>query len=160
MYVVQLKPPSTGLPASAPSSGLPVSGSTLAAMAFQIGSNCDHASRSPPGIKDGPKRAPSSPPDTPEPMKRRPLAVRFFSRRIVSPQFALPPSMMMSPSSKRGIRPSITLSVAQPACTRITIFRGRFNDATKLSSVSQPSRPPGVFGLDATKPSILERVRL
>jgi hypothetical protein len=53
-------------------------------------------------MSDGPKRAPSSPPDTPEPMKRRPFSRSAFSRRMVSVQSALPPSMMMSPGSKRG----------------------------------------------------------
>src|SRR4051794_29861876 len=53
-------------------------------------------------MRAGPKRAPSSPPDTPEPMKRRPFSRRVFSRRIVSVQSAVPPSMIMSFCSKSG----------------------------------------------------------
>jgi hypothetical protein len=59
-------------------------------MASQIGLEVFHASSVPPGMSAGPKRAPSSPPETPLPMKRRPLAVSSFSRRMVSVHWALP----------------------------------------------------------------------
>ena len=111
-------------------------------------------------MSDGPKRAPSSPPETPEPINRKPSAESSFSRRMVSSHFALPPSIMISPSSISGTRLSITLSVAHPACTKMITLRGRLSEATKVSSVSQPSRPPGVFGFAATNASVLEVVRL
>ena len=47
--------------------------STLAAMAWKIGPTAGQAFADPPGMMDGPRRAPSSPPETPVPMKRRPL---------------------------------------------------------------------------------------
>ena len=56
------KPPVTGFPGVAPSIGLPVFLSTLAAIAVQIGFRCFHACFVPPGMSDGPNRAPSSPP--------------------------------------------------------------------------------------------------
>lgn len=65
-------------------------------------------------MSDGPNRAPSSPPETPEPMKRNPRALTAASRRTVSVQSKLPPSMTMSPLSRRGRRPSITASVPLP----------------------------------------------
>jgi hypothetical protein len=82
--------------------GLPVFASTLAATLPDRLQEFLPRSGSPPGMSDGPKRAPSSPPDTPEPMKRRPFSFSAFSRRMVSVQSALPPSMMMSPGSKSG----------------------------------------------------------
>src|SRR5438105_307232 len=68
MYVVHGTPPLTGFPGDAPARGLPVFGSTLAATASQMGFNSCQAANSPPGMSDGPKRAPSSPPETPLPM--------------------------------------------------------------------------------------------
>ena len=99
----------------APISGFPVLGSTLAAIAVQIGSSSFQASIEPPGISDGPKRAPSSPPETPEPINCNPRSVRAFSLRMVSSHLALPPSMIISSLSSNGIRASITASVALPA---------------------------------------------
>ena len=64
MYVVQGTPPVTGLPGAAPGIGLPLAGSTFAAMAFQTGSRAAQASGRPPGISEGPNRAPSSPPSS------------------------------------------------------------------------------------------------
>src|SRR6266508_3365580 len=49
----------------------PVFGSTLAAMACQMGSRSFQESGWPPGISDGPKRARTSHPLTPEPKKRQ-----------------------------------------------------------------------------------------
>ncbi len=51
---------------------------------------------------EGPRRAPSSPPETPVPMKRMPFSARPFVRRLVSVKRELPPSMMMSPFSRCG----------------------------------------------------------
>jgi hypothetical protein len=140
--------------------GLPVLASTFAATAFQIGSSSFHAPSSPPGMSDGPKRAPSSPPDTPEPMKRRPFSRRAFSRRMVSVQSALPPSMMMSPCSKTAARPSITASVGLPAWTRMMALRGLAREAANSWRVLVPTTPPGVFGFSATNLSVFSVVRL
>ena len=105
-------------------------------------------------MRDGPKRAPSSPPETPEPMKRKPFSRRAFSRRMVSVQRALPPSMMMSPGSKTAARPSITASVGLPAWTRMMALRGLASDAANSSRVLAPTRPPGVLGFSATNLSV------
>jgi len=84
MYVAHGTPPRTGLPGVAPASGLPVFASTFAAIASHTGFKISHASGLPPGMSDGPNRAPSSPPDTPEPTNSRPFSVSARSRRIVS----------------------------------------------------------------------------
>jgi hypothetical protein len=76
-------------------------------------------------MREGPNRAPVSPPETPEPTKRRFLAVRAASRRTVSFHSALPPSMMQSPGSRSGVSESMTASVGPPALTRKTMRRGR-----------------------------------
>ena len=149
-----------GLPGVAPVSSTPVTASTLEATASQIGLSSAQAAASPPGIRDGPKRAPSSPPDTPEPMKRRPLALSSFSRRMVSVQRALPPSMMMSPGSKAAASSLITASVGPPALTRMTALRGFLREAAKSLMVGQPVSLPGVFGFSFTNSSVLAVVRL
>src|SRR3954464_14551421 len=95
MYAVHGTPPATGRPGVAPSIGLPVFSSTFAAMAFQIGSRCFHESGSPPGMSDGPNRAPVSPPETPDPKNLHWLAYSF-SRRMVSVHRLLPQSQTMS----------------------------------------------------------------
>ena len=56
----------------------------LTAMDSKIGLRVFQDSSEPPGIMDGPSRAPSSPPDTPQPTKCRPRALISFSRRMVS----------------------------------------------------------------------------
>ncbi len=43
---------------------------------------CGHAAGLPPGMIEGPKRAPSSPPDTPVPTKRMPFSARSLVRRF------------------------------------------------------------------------------
>src|ERR1700733_11915453 len=58
-----------------------------------------HASSFPPGMMDGPYRAPSSPPDTPVPTNRKPFPARYLARRLESGKWEFPPSMMMSPGS-------------------------------------------------------------
>jgi len=93
-------------------------------------------------------------------MKRRPFSLRDFSRRMVSVQRALPPSIMISFGARRGMRPSITASVAFPACTRMTILRGRPMDWTNSPRVLLPTRPPGVEGFSATNFSVFSTVRL
>lgn len=42
---------------------------------------CGQAFGFPPGINDGPYRAPSSPPDTPEPMNNKPFGASALHRR-------------------------------------------------------------------------------
>ncbi len=50
--------------------------STRAAMASNTGRITAQVDAGPPGMMLGPLRAPSSPPETPAPMKRRPLPAR------------------------------------------------------------------------------------
>lgn len=63
---------------------------------------CGQAFGFPPGINDGPYRAPSSPPDTPEPTNNKPFWASALVRRWVSWYSELPPSIIISPSSKKG----------------------------------------------------------
>jgi hypothetical protein len=84
----------------------------------------------------GPSSAPSSPPDTPMPMNRRPRSAHAAVRRRVSSKWELPASMMMSPSSRSGPRSSITPSTGLPALTMTMIRRGRSSAWTNSSSVS------------------------
>lgn len=56
----------------------------------------------PPGINDGPYRAPSSPPDTPEPTNNKPFWASVLVRRCVSWYSEFPPSIIISPSSNSG----------------------------------------------------------
>jgi hypothetical protein len=77
-----------------------VPSSTLAAMDWKMSLTCGHAAGLPPGMMEGPKRAPSSPPETPVPMKRMPFSARALVRRLESVKSELPPSMMMSPASR------------------------------------------------------------
>ena len=111
-------------------------------------------------MSDGPKRAPSSPPDTPLPMKRSPLSLYAFSRLIVSVHSEFPPSITMSPFSRSGVRLSMTASVPFPAWTRRTIFLGFAIERTNSSIVFDPTTPPGVRGLSATNLSVFSVVRL
>jgi hypothetical protein len=78
----------------------------------------------------------------------------------VSVQREFPPSITMSPFSRRGVRPSMTASVPFPAWTRRTIFLGLAIERTNSSSVFVPTTPPGVFGLSATNLSVFSVVRL
>jgi len=64
---------------------------------------------------EGPFSAPSSPPETPVPMKLKPSAESSRLRRMVSWKKVLPPSMMMSPLSRYGLRESIAASVLLPS---------------------------------------------
>ncbi len=86
----------------------------------------------------GPLRAPSSPPDTPTPRKRRPRSDSVLSRRWVSLKCELPPSTIVSPSSSSGVSSSITASTAGPALTMAMIVRGRSSAWTNSSVVPVP----------------------
>ena len=160
MWATQGTPPLIGLPGAPPVNSTPVVASTFAAIASQIGLSSAHAAGSPPGMSEGPKRAPSSPPETPEPINRKPLALRAFSLRMVSVQRALPPSIIMSPAVKTLASSSITASVAVPALTKITALRGVLRLAAKSASVAAPLSFPGVERLAAKNSSVLAVVRL
>lgn len=69
----------------------------------------------PPGISDGPYRAPSSPPDTPEPTNNKPFSASDLVRRWVSWYSELPPSIIISPFSNKGSNWEIKSSTALPA---------------------------------------------
>ena len=71
-------------PSSPTQSQQGVPSSTLAAIAWKIGFTCGHAAGLPPGIIDGPLRAPSSPPETPVPINRIPFSASAFVRRVES----------------------------------------------------------------------------
>ena len=96
---------------------------------------------------DGPLSAPSSPPDTPVPTKCRPCSFSSFSRRMVSGKWALPASMMMSPSSSRATSSAITASVPGPALTMMITRRGRSSEATKSAIDSDGDEVALVSGL-------------
>ena len=131
----------------------------LAEMACKMGLTNGQASSLPPGIIDGPLRAPSSPPDTPAPIKRMPLAASSCVRRVESGKFALPPSMMMSPSSRCGNNWAIKSSTTVPARTINMIFRGFSSFSTKSGMLYAPM----IFVFFAAllrKSSTLETVRL
>src|SRR5665213_867693 len=89
--------------------------------------HCGHASALPPGMIDGPNRAPSSPPETPVPINSIPFAARSFVRRFESVYSEFPPSIMMSPFSRYGSTCSIVWSTTSPALTIIITRRGSFN---------------------------------
>ncbi len=91
---------------------------------------------------DGPFNAPSSPPDTPQPTKWIPRWARAACRRRVSANWALPPSMMMSPGSTRSASSSMTASVGPPALTMIRILRGVASEATKSAVDSDGTNVP------------------
>ncbi len=89
---------------------------------------------------EGPLSAPSSPPDTPVPMKRKPFSSSSLLRRTVSGKYALPPSIMISPWSRCGSSCSMVASVALPACTMISILRGTSSDSTNSSTEKVPTK--------------------
>ena len=107
--------------------------SATAAMEVRIGPRVTHDSSEPPGMIEGPRSAPSSPPDTPIPTKLMPVSRTAFSRRMVSVNSALPPSTMMSPGSKTSTSDSITASVGLPALTMMIAARGFCSDAANSS---------------------------
>ena len=83
---------------------------------------------------DGPFKAPSSPPETPVPIKLIPEFASSSLRRIVSLKNVLPPSIKMSPLSRCGNNSWIVASVAGPALT-INIIRRGFSIAFTNSSI-------------------------
>ena len=113
--------------------GVP-SGAT-AAMPLSMFSTCGHADGSPPGISDGPWRAPSSPPEIPTPRYLIPSMASRSARRVVSVYREFPPSMTMSLGSRRGRRSSITASTGEPAFTMRRTFRGWDKDWTRSGRV-------------------------
>ena len=108
---------------------------------------------------DGPSSAPSSPPETPVPMKRSPRSRHSSVRRRVSAKCELPASMTMSSSSSSGARSPITPSTGAPALTMTMIRRGRSSAATKSckdsAAVKSPSSP-----YSAMNSCVLPAVRL
>lgn len=86
----------------------------------------------PPGMREGPWRAPSSPPDTPEPTNNKPFSAHSSTRLAVSLYSELPPSIMMSPRSRRGANLSMKSSTALPATTDYIIY---YNHNTQLHSL-------------------------
>ena len=107
--------------------------SAIAAIDFRIGPRVTHDSSEPPGMIEGPSRAPSSPPEMPAPTKLMPVSRTAFSRRIVSVNRALPPSTMMSPGSNTSTSASMTASVGRPALTMMIAVRGFCSDAANSS---------------------------
>src|SRR3989338_7525663 len=106
-----------------------------------MGARWSYASRGPPGISDGPRRAPCSPPDTPMPMNRMPLRESSRARRSVSENSALPPSTRMSPGSRNGASEAIVASVGAPALIITRMRRGRSNEVAKVCGERCPWIP-------------------
>ncbi len=115
--------------------------------------------RFPPGMIEGPARAPSSPPETPVPMNRIPFSLRLRVRRVESGKCELPPSIRMSPGSKSGTSSPMTSSTGAPALTMIMILRGRLRLETSSCTACVPT-----IDLSLARPlknaSTLEVVRL
>jgi hypothetical protein len=92
-------------------------------------------------------------------MNRSPRSASSRVRRWVSRKYELPPSTMVSPSSRSGTSCSITASTGGPALTMIMIVRGRSSAATNSSfdvvPVIGPSEP-----CSAMKVSVRAMVRL
>ena len=112
--------------------------SVRAAIASSTSRSASQAAAAPPGISDGPLRAPSSPPDTPQPTNRMPVSRSAASRRRVSGYHELPPSTSTSPASSSGRSRSIISSTGAPAGIIMRIRRGRLKAATKRSSDGAP----------------------
>ena len=114
----------------------------FAAIASRAGERCRQDSAEPPGIREGPRRAPSSPPETPMPTKCSPLAASSFSRRSVSSKRLFPPSITTSPASRVGTSRSSTMSTGAPAVTITRMRRGRLRAGASCSSSSTICRGP------------------
>ena len=112
--------------------------SVCAQIFWKISFTSGHAAGLPPGIMLGPINAPSSPPETPVPMYRRPLDSRYCVRRVVSGKWLLPPSMMMSPGSISGINSSMKSSTGWPALTISMTLCGRFRLAISSLMLCAP----------------------
>ena len=124
-------------------------------MSFTAG----HASGFPPGIIEGPNRAPSSPPETPVPTNRIPFSAKSFVRRFESVYSELPPSIMMSPFSMCGTSRSIVWSTTSPALTMIITRRGVFS-TLQSSSIECVPTTWVPFASSAIKSSTFDVVRL
>ena len=117
-----------------------------------------HAASDPPGMIDGPKRAPSSPPETPQPTKFEPLS------RAAPPRgggcrgsASCRRRSRMSPASSSGASFAIISSTGSPAGTIIMIRRGRSSAATSSSSVFAPVNfAAGVIAEERVRPLGLE----
>ena len=90
------------------------------------------------------------------PMKRSFFSFNAAKRRSVSVNSELPPSMMMSPSSRCGTSSSMTSSTGLPALTMMIMTRGLLNAATKpamsLVGVNRPSWPNSSTSLSVLWP--------
>ena len=93
------------------------------------------------------------------PMNLRLIASSSTVRRSVSPNSELPPSIMMSPSSRNGISSLITASTGAPALTIISILRGRSREATNSAIVNVPLKFFPAARV-AKNLSVLSRLRL
>jgi len=116
-------------------------GPTLAAIDWKMPRISGQAAADPPGIRLGPLRAPSSPPETPVPTYKSPRASTSRVRRSVSAGKVLPPSMITSPGESSGTRRPMRSSTAGPALTIIITRRGASRAATSASSEWQPTTP-------------------
>ena len=74
--------------------------SAFAEICSKIGATSSYASFCPPGMIEGPFKAPSSPPETPVPIKLMPELANSSLRRIVSLKNVFPPSIKISPLSR------------------------------------------------------------
>ncbi len=108
LWIVLTKWPAPSVPSQA-AQGSP---SYLAEIAVSTFSTRFHDASVPPTMIDGPCRAPSSPPETPMPMKVRPEPSSSSKRRIVSRKLALPASIMMSLADSTPRRCAICSSTA------------------------------------------------
>ena len=132
--------------------------SATAAIERRIGPIVSQASTEPPGMIEGPLRAPSSPPEMPAPTKLMPVSRTAFSRRMVSVNSELPPSMMMSPGSKTFTSSSMTASVPLPACTMMSAVRG-FESCRRTPGRPSSSTKPASGCSDASA-SVFSGLRL
>ena len=107
----------------------------------------------------GPFSAPSSPPDTPTPMKRMSFSASAWKRRWVSLKNELPPSTITSPGSRWGTSSSITASTGSPALTMLIRTRGRSSAPTHSSTVACPVIGPS-SPCASMNASVLAAVRL
>src|SRR6266851_496948 len=133
--------------------------STVAAIAVSISATCSYDSRVPPGIRLGPRSAPSSPPDTPMPRNPSPARAAAVARRRVSWNSELPPSMIVSPGSSKAVSESMPSSTGDPALTISRIARGGARIWTSSSSVAAGLKSPSSPCL-AMNSSVRCRVRL
>lgn len=116
-------------------------------------------SAGPPGMMLGPSSAPSSPPEMPAPTKWMPCSRSSRSRRRVSSKWALPPSMITSPSSRSSANSRITASVGSPAFTMTIRRRGRSSASTNSFADSAATKEPSCPN-SSTRAWVFAAVRL